>query len=433
MAERGCRNLRPPAVNGLKKTGMLLATERRARVFFIALVQSSLGTGAAYVALLVLAYERYHSAWAISAVLLAELLPSMVFGPVLGAAADRWSRRSCLVVGDVLRAGAFVAIAFVPGIELTILFAFVAGIGTALFKPSALAALPSLVAKDNRPAATSLYGAIVDLGFTAGPAVAAVGLLLGSAEALLLVNGITYVLSAGLLLRLDFGRRAVVEATGPEPGLWRETSEGVAAVAGMHGIRLVIAASTGALLCAGFFNVAELPFVTDELDAGDAGFSVLVALFGVGFIGGSLSGAGGGSAQRLKRRYIGGILVMAIGFVTCGLSSSLAIALAPFALAGFGNGVLLVHERLLIQETVAERLQGRVFAISDTFVNWGFGVAFLSAGAVLSVVGPRVVILAAGASALVLGLVMAIALRSQWPAEDDADRMSLSRRAHATR
>jgi MFS family permease len=420
-------------VRGLAKTGRLLATERRARLFFLALTQSSLGTGAAYVALLVIAYERYRSAWAISAVLLAELLPSMVFGPVLGAAADRWSRRSCLVVADILRAGAFGAIAFVPGIELTILFAFLAGVGTALFKPAALAALPSLVARENRPAAMSLYGAIVDLGFTAGPAVAAVGLLLGSAEALLVVNGLTFVVSAGLLWRLDFGSRVAGETSDTGPGLWRETSEGVTAVVGMPGIRLVIAASTGALLCAGFFNVAELPFATEGLDAGDAGYSVLVALFGVGFVAGSLSGAGGGSAQLLKRRYIGGILVMAIGFVACGLSGSLPLALIAFVLAGFGNGVLLVHERLLIQETVADALQGRVFAISDTLVNWGFAVAFIGAGAVLSAVGSREVIVAAGASGLLVGLVTAIGLRSQWPADEEADPMPLSRSAHATR
>jgi MFS family permease len=420
-------------VKGLTTTGRLLATERRARLFFLALTQSSLGTGAAYVALLVIAYDRYRSAWAISAVLLAELLPSMVFGPVLGAAADRWSRRACLVVADLLRAGAFVAVALVPGIELTILFAFVAGLGTALFKPAALAALPSLVSKDNRPAATSLYGAVVDLGFTAGPAVAAIGLLLVGAEGLLLVNGVTFAISAVLLWRLHFGGRVRAEVTSAQRGLWLEASEGIKAVILMPGIRLVMAASTGALLGAGFFNVAELPFATEALGADDSEFALLVALFGAGFIAGSLSGAAGGSAQQLKRRYTGGICLMAVGFVATGLSGSVPLALVTFALAGFGNGVLLVHERLLIQETVADALQGRVFAISDTLVNWGFGIAFLSAGAVLSAVGPSDVIVAAGAFALLVGLVTAVGLRSQWPMDEEADRVPLSRSAHATR
>jgi MFS family permease len=253
------------------------------------------------------------------------------------------------------------------------------------------------------------------------------------AEGLLVVNGVTFAVSAGLLWRLDFGRGLATEASSADGGLWLEASEGVKAVIHMSGIRVVIAASTGALLCAGFFNVAELPFVTADLDAGDPEFSLLVALFGAGFIAGSLSGAGGGSAQLLKRRYIGGILVMAVGLITCGLSGSLLVALGTFALAGFGNGVLLVHERLLIQETVADGLQGRTFAISDTLVNWGFGIAFLSAGAVLSAVGPAEVIVAAGGFALLVGLVAAVALRSQWPADEEADRMPLSRSAHATR
>jgi hypothetical protein len=39
-------------------------SERRARWFFAAHLQNALGTGAGYVALLVLAYDRIGSAWA---------------------------------------------------------------------------------------------------------------------------------------------------------------------------------------------------------------------------------------------------------------------------------------------------------------------------------------------------------------------------------
>jgi hypothetical protein len=39
----------------------LLRAEPRARLFFLALAQSALGTGAAYVALLLVAYDRFRS------------------------------------------------------------------------------------------------------------------------------------------------------------------------------------------------------------------------------------------------------------------------------------------------------------------------------------------------------------------------------------
>src|SRR5919201_3239096 len=97
----------------------LLKTDPRARVFFCAQIQSSFGTGAGYVAILLIAYERFHSPWAITCVLLAEFLPAMFLGPFVGAAADRWSRKGLLVLADVVRAGAFVGLALVGSFEAT--------------------------------------------------------------------------------------------------------------------------------------------------------------------------------------------------------------------------------------------------------------------------------------------------------------------------
>src|SRR6185295_10855309 len=62
----------------------VLVTEQTARWFFAAHLQSALGTGAAYVALLVLAYDRLGSACGATAVLLADLAPAMLLGPLLG-------------------------------------------------------------------------------------------------------------------------------------------------------------------------------------------------------------------------------------------------------------------------------------------------------------------------------------------------------------
>ena len=95
----------------------------------------------------------------------------MLLGPILGAAADRWSRKLCAVVADVMRAVAFVGIALVDPLRRDASPSPCwPGSATALFKPAALAGLPSLVAPERAAAATSLYGAITDFGFTVGPA-----------------------------------------------------------------------------------------------------------------------------------------------------------------------------------------------------------------------------------------------------------------------
>lgn len=414
----------------------LLREERRARWFFVALTQSALGTGAAYVALLLVAYDRFHSPWALSLVLLADLLPAMVLGPVFGAAADRWSRRSCVVLADVLRAVAFVGIWTVDSFALTVAFAALAGTGTGLFTPASLAGLPSLVSERRVPAATSLYGAISDLGFTAGPALAAVFLLFTGAEELLLVNGVTFALSAGILVRLPFGEVTHGSHTGRlVPSLLRDAWLGLRTVADMRGIRVVLAGSAAALFFGGVFNVGELLFATEELDVGDAGYSALVATFGLGFIVGSLAGSGGGSADVLRRRFLQGAFLMGLGFLLSGLAPTFGIALATFAVAGLGNGMLLVHERVIVQATVSDELLGRAFGVKDALASWAFGAAFFAAGGLLTAVSPRDLITGVGIGGLIVAALTTVALRREdLPGERGATRVSpwrLRRRGRA--
>lgn len=392
----------------------LLRRERRASVFFATLAQSSLGTGASYVALLLIAYDRFESPFAISLVLAADLLPAMLLGPVFGAVADRFSRRTCVVIADLLRAGAFVGIALVDSYAATVVLAVVAGAGTGLFTPAALAALPSLVDRRRLPAATSLYGAIADLGFTLGPALAAVVLLVGGPETIMLVNGATFAVSAAVLRLLPFGQAPERGVTTGRASLVSDARAGARAVRGLSGLPTLLIASSVAMFFAGSFNVGELLFAKNELGTGDPGFSLLVALFGVGFAAGSLTGARGGALPYLKRRYLDGLLVMGAGFLASGFAPGVAVAMATFLIAGFGNGLVIVYERLLIQATVPDALAGRVFGLKDALTAWAFGLAFLAAAALIDLIGVRGAIVFAGAGGLVAWAVAAVLLRRVW-------------------
>jgi MFS family permease len=374
----------------------LLRHERRARVFFAVLAQSALGTGAAYVALLLVALDRFHSPWAIGLVLLADVVPAMFLGPLFGAAADRWPRRTCMVAADVVRAAAFAGIVLVDGFALTFVLALVAGVGTGLFTPAALASLPSLVEERRLPAASSLYGAIADFGFIAGPGLAAVLLLGGGPETVLAVNAATFAISAPMLASLRFGAAppASFEPANRARSLITDAREGMRAAAGMRGLRLVLVATGAALFFGAIFNVGQPLLAKGELGSGDTGFAVLVTIYGVGFIGGSLSGSKGGELKLLKRRYLIGSMLMSAGFLA--------------------SGLLLIYERLLVQSIVPDQLAGRVFGIRDSLTAWAFAGGFLVGPPLLNAFGTRTMIAAAGAAGLVVGLVSVFGLRGAW-------------------
>jgi MFS family permease len=367
----------------------------------------------------VIALDRFDSALAIGLVLFADLIPAMLLGPVFGAAADRWSRRTCLVVADILRAWAFLGIALVDGFVPTVLLAGVAGIGTALLTPAGLSALPSLVAEKRQAAATALYGAITDLGFIAGPALAGAVFVFAGPETILYANAVSFAISAFVLVWLRFGETPAPEEDEERSGLIKEAIDGLAAVRHMIGVREVIGGSAAVLFFGGLFNVAELPFVKDDLDGGETGFAVLNALYGIGFVGGSLSGGKGGAPPQLKRWWLIGLAVIGVGLIACGAAPGLLVATLAFSLAGVGNGLMLVYERLLIQTTVPDRLMGRVFGIKDALTSWPFAIAFLGGGVMVELLGPRAVIIVAGAGGVVVWIGARIALRGVW--EDEGE------------
>jgi MFS family permease len=393
--------------------------EARLDRLFVAHVQSALGTGAGYVVLMLLVYERSDSPWALTLILLAGFLPSMLFGPLLGAVVDRLPRRTCAIAADLIRASAFIGIGAVDNLTVMIAFAFVAGAGETLFRPAILAGIADSVADDDGSLApvTSLYSAIEDLGNTLGPALAGAALLVIDPAGVVLINGMTFAISALLLVGVDLDRH---RSDRPDqigrPSLIAATGESFRALRGMSRVNAVIAASSLVLAFAAMINVAEVFLAKETLGAGDSGYSALVAVYGVGIvIGASLvSRVRAGGEMRLL---LGGILLFGIATVGSGLAGVFGVALLTFTLAGCGEGLEGVSGRLILQRDVPRDLQGRVFAVKETAGSWGFGLAFVGGGALASLLEPGQVFLIAGAGAISVALATAAVLRHRAPRE----------------
>jgi MFS family permease len=388
----------------MKQLRDLVSAEPAARRLLAAHAQSSLGTGAAYVALLVIAYERFHSPLAVSAILLCEFLPSMLLGAVLGAVADRWPRRTILVVADVVRAAAFLGLALVGSFWATVALAALAGVGQAAFQPAVMASLPSLVSKERLAAATGFYGAIQEFGYTAGPVLAAGAFVLVDASGLLLANAATFALSAAVLSTLPTGR-GEPEASGDpaeKPSLLASVRDGALALRRNRAAWTVVLSSTCFVCFLGAVNVAELLLVRTTLGGGPAAYAVVVATMGVGITAGSLLAGRGDSPVTGRRLYLGGIALCAAGMAACAVAPGFGVALVAFLAMGVGNGLALVSENVLLQQVIPDDIKGRVFGLKGSLISSAFLVAYFGGGLVLAAIGPRATFgLIAAGSALV--------------------------------
>ena len=360
----------------------------RARPFFAAHLQSSLGTGAGYVAILLLAYEQLGNAWGATAVLLADLAPAMLLGPLLGGLIDRTSRLGCAIVADVIGALAFAALAFLPHSTASlVLLALVAGLSSALLRPATCALLPAIVTREQLTRANGIFGAVREIGQLAGPALAAGVLLVATPSALLAFNAATFAVSALLLTRLR-GKLNAPAAAADEP----------TTATSLRAARPLFVTSAAVMLVAGATNVAELVLARDELGAGGTGFALLVTAFGCGMLAGSLT----------PPRYELSIALLAVGLLGTAAAPNLPLAMLAFAIAGIGNGLFIVTVRGRIQTTIPEHSHGRAFGVLDAIDSWAFGAAILAGGALAASLGGRITFAIAGTGAL---LVLLAALR----------------------
>src|SRR5271155_4157009 len=170
--------------------------------------QSCIGTGAGYVALLLLTYRHLHTAWAIAAVLVADFLPAIAFGSWFGVLADPYPPRPLIIAANLVQALAFAALAIVGRTTVPIIgFALLAGIGNALLRPALRSALPVVAGKASQTAA-AWYEGCRWVGITAGPVVAA-GLFALPGPALpLALNAVSFVVAAVVMATVVIDRSA---------------------------------------------------------------------------------------------------------------------------------------------------------------------------------------------------------------------------------
>ncbi len=388
---------------------VLLRTPGAVRRFLAASLQSSIGNAIGYIALLLLAYDMTHSAWAVAAVLLAESVPAIALGPFFGALADRLSRRMLVVVADLLRCAAFVALAFAGSLTAVVVLALVAGLGGALYQPAAKSALPGL-AGDRADEAMGALVASWSAASMIGPALGAGLLVLVSPSTLLIVNAATFIVSAIVLSRLPIGRSADPVAAAAEAGADGTADDdggvraGVRAARAVPGLGVVVAAGGAATLAFSLMNLAEPLLARAELKTGAAGFAMLVCIFGVGSTVGALRGRADGWAM-LATLAGGGLALLASAFVP-----SVQLAALTFFATGLCCGIFMSSEHQLVVRLAPAEALGRVFGLKDSLDAAALCSAFVAGGLIASTAGARVTFAVSGAAALLVAAAATVLL-----------------------
>ena len=363
-----------PVVESSSRLGLL----RRSPSFgylFLASAGSSFGTYLAAIALTLQVWDDTKSGVWVAALLIADFLPIVVIGFLLGPLVDRLSRRRLMIASDLVRFGVFAALPFVDGVGSLIALAAVSGIATGFFLPAANAAIPNLVPEEELVNANSLVVTVETLSWMIGPVVAGLMVTAWSTDVPYVVNAVTFLVSAALVARISETKLRSEDSL--TRGHWRDVADGLKLVVTGRPLRTVLVVWNVALVGSAAVNVAEVVFAKDTLDAGNVGFGALVAASGVGLAIGSFLSAPALGRVGLRRNYIGSLVLMGVGWGAAALSGSIWLAVAFVVGGAAGNGSVIVCNRLLVQRGAPDQYRGRALAtiMSSNYAVLGLAMA----------------------------------------------------------
>jgi MFS family permease len=365
----------------------LLAEAASFRRLFLATFTSSIGTWLAFVALVVDVYDRTGDANWVSALLIADFLPIVLVGILLGPLIDRLPRRNILVAADVLRAGVFCVLPFATSAAQIVGLALIIGVATSLFRPAVFAGLPNLVADDDLGHANGILQSAENFAWAVGALAGGALVAASGSDAAYWLNAGTFVVSALFILGI---RQSLEEQErSPSAGHRRDLVEGLRMVTRSRGLLTILVAWSIVTLGQAIGNVSEIVLAKDEFNAGDFGYGVLVATAAVGLTIGSL--AGGDVIRRFGIRvpYVAGVVLLAVGFAAAAVSPNVWVAAVFVVVSGLGNGAVVVCNAVLVQRSAPDRLRGRAFTVVMSIGYAFFGLGMIVAGPLTNGFGAR--------------------------------------------
>jgi MFS family permease len=396
------------------------------------------------VALFTLMLSLTGSGEAVGLILILKLLPAFFIGPLAGVAADRFDRKTIMIVSDVARGLSvlgFLLVKTPDQVWIVYALTIVQVVLSTFFDPARSAATPSIVSRDELIPANALSSASWSVTLALGAAFGGVVTDAFGRDTAFIIDAASFFISALFILLVRFPARAqmaqgrssklsLADATGLQDLIegWRYLRQNPRVMVVLL-VKSGWGLGGGVLLLLTLFGKQIFPIGRD----GSTSIGLLYAARGAGaLIGPLVANLFAGGSPRVMRRVISiAFFIGAAFYLAFAHAPTLSLA-ALFAVgAHAGGSIQWVYSTALLQMSVPDRFLGRVFALelamltlamslSTYFTGWGIDHAGLS---------PRQMATILGLSFLVPGV--AWLLLQPWLDLGDGDERQTARVAEA--
>jgi MFS family permease len=343
-------------------------------------------------ALISLVYDKFSaSTIAYAKLIFFIVIPVFLIGPIAGILVDRWNRKKVMITCDVLRAVLVSLIPILFTLNKNMIFVYICVFlvysSTRFFLPSKLSIIPDLVSEDKLLAANSLTTTSRTIALIFSVALAGVTVQVLGWKASFYIDGLTYIVSAILISRIDLPQvakeikhdvsvaRDVIRESFRR-GLMSDIRQGRQFILHDPQMRFISVIFFLLMSGVGAISVVLIVFVQGNFGTATSHLSFLTAFLAMGFILGTLLYAKlGQNVSKERAIYISFVLSGA----TLALFSKVITPHTPIYKAGFMAFVwgivlspIMVCLYTLLHEKVPNKLRGKTFSAIEIFIHAGF-------------------------------------------------------------
>jgi MFS family permease len=369
----------------------LLRDNRNYRNLWLARVVSNLGDWFNLLASTTLIASLTDTGTAISFLFLVRFLPLFLMSPFAGVIADRFDRRTILLVTNLARAAVVLSFLFVDRPErIWLLYVLTAlqFVFSAIFTPAETALIPNVVDERDLVTANALdsltWSTMLAFGsMLGGLATAAFGVTTA-----FVLDALTFLLAAWFVTRVRVPARAprarVTFRQDVRTGMTAFV-EGLRFLGGRPFLLGVALVKAGGALVWGAVNVLEVPLGQDVFPINGNGALTLGLIYacvgiGTGFGPLILRARLGDSRPGMLRAVTIGFVAMTIGTFGLALAPAIGWVLAATVVRGLGTGAVWVFSTVLLQLILPDGVRGRVFASEFALLTLTQSLSTLWAG-----------------------------------------------------
>ncbi|UCG93072.1 MAG: MFS transporter [candidate division WOR-3 bacterium] len=364
---------------------------------------SQIGTQAFAIAMMYWIKRTTGSATLMGLIMMFSYLPSVFLAPLGGTFADRHSRRKIIIFSDVISGIVVLTLAGLMFITpesqtLIIIWLFIVAVIIAIvgsfFRPAIIAAIPDIVPVDKVAGANSLNQFSVQLSTFLGQALGGVLFRILGAPILFLIDGITYLFSAGSESFITIPQKISESVSTRRERLGeykKDLIEGFKYIwqrTGMKSILLIAAALN-------FFAwpiILLLPFYVDDfLKVTADWYGFLLAAFSIGsMIGYLFAGALKIPGKTRSVIIIIFLVCQSIAFGILGFILIPLISLFILLLVGTMNGFININVITVLQVSTPSEIRGRIFGFLHTLTQALTPISMALAGVVADITNQNI-------------------------------------------